>query len=395
MRRRARAVAALAVLLVAALALVASALPAGAQDVENDPGVQKARAALEDAQAAAHAAHAKVEATTQQLADVEAQIASVQAQIADIEAKIPVLRAEQEKLRRKLQQRAAALYAHGGPLTGPGDFPLEPSLGVVRRQRLADAAAKQDDDTRRALKETEAQLKKLHGQLKEQHAQLDQQRAQLQQLQAQLQQQQADMDRKVAEANAALEQARRIGALRLQGEPIQGPAVLTAAQMAGWWRSQDYSFRVHGTSIDELAQIFIEEGAAENVRGDLAFAQSIVETGGLSAAPADNFAGLGWCDSCSHGASFPTARDGVRAQIQHLLNYADPSSRAAKLHNPPSPYWYGMDPAQAADNFDTFFAKGWAPTWNDMGHGNWATDRGYSGKVLGVYHKMIAFAQGG
>jgi hypothetical protein len=85
----------------------------------------------------------------------------------------------------------------------------------------------------------------------------------------------------------------------------------------------------------------------------------------------------------------------VRAQIQHLKNYADSSSRASGLANPPSPYWYSSDPATAARYFDTFFAKGWAPTWNDMGHGNWATDRAYSGKVLGVYASMVEFARTG
>jgi hypothetical protein len=102
---------------------------------------------------------------------------------------------------------------------------------------------------------------------------------------------------------------------------------------------------------------------------------------------------MGWCDSCSTGRSFPTARDGVRAQIQHLKNYADPTSRASGLAHPPSPYWYGSDPALATQNFNTFFAKGWAPTWNDMGHGNWATDRQYAGKVLRVYADMVAYAQ--
>ena len=92
---------------------------------------------------------------------------------------------------------------------------------------------------------------------------------------------------------------------------------------------------------------------------------------------------------------FPTPRDGIRAQIQLLLNYADPTSRTANLHHPPSPYWYGSDPATAAQNFDTFFAKGWAPTWSDMGHGNWATDPNYSGKVIHVFNAMVAFAQGG
>ena len=50
------------------------------------------------------------------------------------------------------------------------------------------------------------------------------------------------------------------------------------------------------------------------------------------------------------------------------------------------------DPATAAQNFDTFFAKGWAPTWSDMGHGNWATDPGYAAKILAIYAQMVTWA---
>jgi hypothetical protein len=164
--------------------------------------------------------------------------------------------------------------------------------------------------------------------------------------------------------------------------------------MAAWIRAKGYSTRIQ-TSIDELAQIYVEEATAEGVRGDLAFAQSVIETGGFHSSPDNNFAGLGWCDSCAYGTRFPTPRDGVRAQIQHLLNYADSTSRASGLAHAPSPYWYSEDPATAARKFDTFFAKGWAPTWNDMGHGNWATDRAYSGKVLSVYQSMVTFARTG
>ena len=92
---------------------------------------------------------------------------------------------------------------------------------------------------------------------------------------------------------------------------------------------------------------------------------------------------------CAQGIVFPTPRDGVRGQIQLLLNYADPDSRVANLHNPLSPYVWHSEAA-----FDNYFAKGWAPTWSDMGHGNWATDPTYAGKVIGVYHSMTAFAGG-
>ena len=166
-----------------------------------------------------------------------------------------------------------------------------------------------------------------------------------------------------------------------------GPNTLTVDQMVAWFNAQGYRPRLSNTSVPELAQMYLEEGGAEGVRGDFAFAQAVVETGGFSAADDNNYSGLGWCDTCARGIVFPTPRDGIRGQIQLLLNYADSGSRVANLHNPLSPYVWRSEAA-----FDTYFAKGWAPTWSDMGHGNWATDPNYAGKVIGVYRSMVAFA---
>lgn len=379
------------------VALVAGLLvgwaPAGAQDAF-DEQISSAQAEVEAAQAAAHEVAGRVEAAREQRAALEAEVVAVQAKITELEAQIPALRAEAERLRRTLRERAAILYRTTGPWSPENALPLNPSLRAVRAQHLADAAAKADDALKEQLELVADQLTKTKEELASQQQQLAAQQAELARVESNLASQQAELDRRVAAANAALERARALGALRARGEPVQGPTILNAAQMAGWWHTRDYSFRVPGTTIEELAQVFVEEGSAENVRGDLAFAQSIVETGGFRSSPANNFAGLGWCDSCSTGRQFPTARDGVRAQVQHLKNYADSTSRAAGLQYAPSPYWYGSNPATAIRNFDTFFAKGWAPTWNDMGHGNWATDRAYSGKVLSVYADMVAFAQG-
>ena len=92
------------------------------------------------------------------------------------------------------------------------------------------------------------------------------------------------------------------------------------------------------------------------MRGDLAFAQSIVETGyfgfvGSIVSPANwNFAGMGACDSLQLGSRSSRARDiGVRAQIQDLRNYADPGSRAANLRNPPVPEWYAWPSLNPVD----------------------------------------------
>jgi hypothetical protein len=186
------------------------------------------------------------------------------------------------------------------------------------------------------------------------------------------------------------------------GIPLTGSSVLNAHQLTAWFNAQHRTPNI-SVPIDQLASLYILEGALENVRGDLAFAQSIVETGffgfvGSMVKPSNNnFAGMGACDTCNSGRQFPTAQVGVRAQIQHLKNYADISSRAAKLRTPPVVEWYGrrsngvLDPLLAVHNFDTFFAKGRAPTWTDMGNGNWATASHYSHAVLSVYNKMLTF----
>jgi hypothetical protein len=375
------------------LAIFIATTPSASAQDPFDQEIARAQAEVEAAQAAAHEAAGRLVAAEEARAAVEAQIVAVQARVAEIEAQIPALKAEVSRLRRIVRRRAAALYRNSGPANKENAIPLNPSLAAVRRQRLTDAAAKQDDATMAQLDAAAAQLAAIKEELAVQQGVLAEQQEQLAATEQQLVAQQAELDRRVAVANAALERARILGALRANGEPVMGPTILTATQMAGWWRTQGYSFRVPGMTIESVAQLFVEEGQAEYIRGDLAFAQSIVETGGFRAAPNNNFAGLGWCDSCSTGRQFPTARDGIRAQVQHLKNYADSTSRASGLAYPPSPYWYGSNPTTARRNFDTFFAKGWAPTWNDMGKGNWATDRAYSGKVLRVYADMVAYAQ--
>ena len=171
-----------------------------------------------------------------------------------------------------------------------------------------------------------------------------------------------------------------------------GPPTLTGPELAAWFKSTGQQAQLAGTTtIDELAEIYIPEGLDENVRGDLAFAQAVLETGSFGHAIDNNYSGIGACDSCTSEFLFPTPRDGVRAQIQFLLNYADPNSRAANLKHPPDATLYSPDPAKAAQMFDTFFGKGDAPVWNIMGNGNWATDPLYAGKVLTIFGTMLEF----
>jgi len=360
--------------------------------VESDPAVVKARADLEASQQAAHEAEAKLEATTEQKAQVEADIVQHQQRIAELDQQRAALAQIRDTLLDHLRKRAVALYASGGDGAGAVDIFSGSALDGARRKQLGDAAARIDHDNAKKLEAARAQLGQAQDTLRAEQGDLQHQQTSLEGLLADLQQQQAAVDQRVAAANAALARARAIGALHAANDPIIGPNTLTADQMLAWFDAQGYHPRLADTSVAELAQMFLEEGAAEGVRGDFAFAQAIVETGGFSAAPDHNYSGLGWCDTCTRGTVFPTPRDGIRAQIQLLLNYADPNSRSANLHNPPSPFWWGPN---AADAFDRYFAKGWAPTWRDMGHGNWATDPNYAGKVIGVYNAMVKFSQSG
>jgi hypothetical protein len=171
--------------------------------------------------------------------------------------------------------------------------------------------------------------------------------------------------------------------------PVMGQSSLSSGQLAAFfWANQPPGSPCLTVSVEELTGYFVWEGNVENVRGDIAFAQSILETGwfrygGQVQCWQNNYAGLGATDGGAQGASFPDADTGVRAQIQHLRAYADPSATSCSqppLHTP------CVDP-----RFDLVNPKGKAPTWNQMGNGNWATSPSYGANVLNIYNRMRAY----
>ncbi len=110
---------------------------------------------------------------------------------------------------------------------------------------------------------------------------------------------------------------------------IMGEAQATAQQMALFCRSKNAEPKLTSCTLEQLAEIFLEEGKAEGVRGDVAFAQSLHETGyfkfgGIVLPSQNNYAGIGALNGNATGqaATFPDPRTGVRAQIQHLKAYA-------------------------------------------------------------------------
>ena len=173
----------------------------------------------------------------------------------------------------------------------------------------------------------------------------------------------------VAEADILAEFFGMESSTETEKTAIMGKAQATAQQMALFCRSKNSSPQLTSCSLEQLAEMFIEEGEAEGVRGDVAFAQSLHETGyfkfgGIVLPTQNNYAGIGALNGNATGqaASFPDPRTGVRAQIQHLKAYASTEALVNECVDPRfslvargvAPYveWLG-----AADNPK---GRGWA-----------------------------------
>jgi len=161
------------------------------------------------------------------------------------------------------------------------------------------------------------------------------------------------------------------------GVALIGLPRLDAEDLAGWFATSPYRPRVV-TPITDYARWFIAEGGKEGIRGDVAFAQAVLETGGFAnedSVSANNFSGIGHCDLCPSGWTFPTPELGVRAQIQLLKSYA-----IAK-------------PEYVDELVDKRLRgpAGCCPTWGDLTT-VWATDPGYGPKVMLLYTSMVQYA---
>jgi len=372
-RRRARTLFSL----VALLGVVALSLPAFAPAASSqlDPAAP-ARERLARAQADATAAQGRYD---QAVADRE----QAKVRIGELAQTISATRAEEAALGSEVTRRAIALYKNTDPTGGLTVFDTDQPMDAGRKTKFTEAADK-------FYEKRAAELHEQADRQQQEQDDLQRKRTELDQAVPRLEEEKKNADAKVVKAQRGIEIADQLAPLRAAGDPIMGPTVLNASEMAAWLRTTGSSVRLSGgMTLELVAQMFVDEGTAENVRGDVAFAQAYIETGGFSAGGSENnFSGLGACDGCGGQNRFPTALDGIRAQIQLLKAYAG----GGPLVNPASPYWWaGGDPAS---KYASFGGTGSATTWRQMGGGKWASDGGYSGKVLGTYDKMIGNAEG-
>nr|WP_308626599.1 N-acetylmuramoyl-L-alanine amidase [uncultured Eisenbergiella sp.] len=163
---------------------------------------------------------------------------------------------------------------------------------------------------------------------------------------------------------------------------IMGKAVASVEQMREYVRKANPSVN---QSVLDMVPMYLSEGEAEGVRGDVAFAQSCLETGnfGFSGSAVtleqNNFCGMGVTSNGKKGNSFESPQLGIRAQVQHLKAYACTEELVNGNVNPRFKY----------------VARGVAPyvEWlgiqeNPQGKG-WAAGAGYGAKIVAILKDMI------
>ncbi|HSO94566.1 MAG TPA: glucosaminidase domain-containing protein [Acidimicrobiia bacterium] len=372
---RCRAAVRAALLLGIAVLIAAASIPAGAQTPPPSPPTPPdvlTTVALELSRTTA-----TLDSVARAEADAQARLTAAQAVLADVTARTTVTKAQIDQLKAQLVGRAAQVYEQHNN-----------NGAVLRVQHVIDIAAGEQYTNAAAIDGSRQlqQLNLVEAQLEQEQAQAAATRQAIADDELRLEASRSNLEAVRARDQALLD---RVGAITIMGD-----SRLTAAQVAAWFHSTGQVAHLpDGTTIDNLAGMYIEEGATEHVRGDVAFAQAIIETGSFGQTRGNNYAGIGNCDSCNgQGIMFATPQDGVRAQIQLLRSYADPSSRAATLAHLPEPALFGGTPAAAAASYDSFAYKGAAPVWNVMGNGKWATDPDYATKVLDIYARMVGFA---
>jgi len=170
-----------------------------------------------------------------------------------------------------------------------------------------------------------------------------------------------------------------LSGLAASGPSILGPPVLSAAQIEGWFASTGAQANTL-VPLPRLVSDYIDAGRLTGVRADLAFAQSVVETGyfsfpaGCQLTPKNNnFAGIGACDKCKHGWSFGSPMDGIVAQEELLSQYA------------------GLPPAPYLSTIGAGGVEGCCTTWMSLA-GVWATNSAYGFEILSVYREMLDWA---
>ena len=164
--------------------------------------------------------------------------------------------------------------------------------------------------------------------------------------------------------------------------PITGEAVATAAQMQAYIKSVNPNV---AQSVINMIPLYLSEGKAEGIRGDLAFAQSCLETGNFTfkgsavTLTQNNFCGMGVTQNGMKGNSFASPQIGIRAQVQHLKAYANKEALVNICVDPRFKY----------------VTRGCIPYIEQLGiqenpkKQGWSAGKNYGGQILDILSRIL------
>lgn len=163
---------------------------------------------------------------------------------------------------------------------------------------------------------------------------------------------------------------------------IIGDKVATREQALKYLRKTSSGKAQLNCSMKDIVEYYYDEAEKEGVRPDLAFCQAIVETGsfrfsGTVRPNQNNFCGLGTTGKGVHGAKFGTAREGVRAHIQHLLAYCQKDKPKGKIVDPRYDLVHKIR-----------MSRGLITNWYGL-NGTWAMGANYCEKIMAQYYAMV------
>ena len=170
---------------------------------------------------------------------------------------------------------------------------------------------------------------------------------------------------------------------------IAGNSSVTVKQMVNYYKKSGKTYPTEAlkaggaTTIEEFCEIYYEECKTEGIKAEVAFAQSMLETGFLQfggnvKVEQFNFAGLGATGNGVSGNSFENVRIGIRAHIQHLKCYANAEPLKNECVDPRWGEWLrGKAPYVE-----------WLSIPNNPNGTGWAGDANYAAKILSGIREM-------
>ena len=164
---------------------------------------------------------------------------------------------------------------------------------------------------------------------------------------------------------------------------IAGDSSVTVEQMVSYYKKSGKPYPAEAlkaggaATIEEFCQIYYEECETEGIKAEVAFVQSMIETGFLQFGGSVkieqfNFAGLGATGNGVSGNSFENVRIGIRAHVQHLKCYANDEPLKNECVDPRWGEWLrGKAPYVE-----------WLSIPNNPNGTGWAGDVDYAAKLL-------------